>query len=224
MIKFRGREIPETLEEILAPSHTALVIHDMQNAFSKPETIYSKYYGPVDAYRIVPKLQNLREAARKAGVFVMYSQYTEQPEWKSYSNFDLYKMREKIKDPANLPPLTSVYGTWGWEIIDELKPAEHEPRVFKYRLDTFIGTSFDNILRTNGIKTIVSCGIALEMGVLPTAITASFLDYYVVVPRDAASGSDKNLMDNAINQLEREVIVTEADKIIDVWKKNGKPT
>lgn len=68
MIKFQGRDIPETLEEILAPSHTALVIHDMQNDFSKSDTIYSKYYGPVDAYRIVPKLQKLRDAAESRRV------------------------------------------------------------------------------------------------------------------------------------------------------------
>lgn len=62
----------------------------------------------------------------------------------------------------------------------------------------------------------MSSGIALEVGILPTAVTASFLDYYVVVPRDAVLGRHQKLMDDAVKQLEREVIVTEADKIIDV--------
>ncbi len=218
MIKIHGRSVPDTLEEILAPKHTVLVIHDMQNDPCRPETPHSKSNGPIDCYKILGSVLKLREAARKAGVGVMYTQYTNQPDWRSYSEFQLYKLKDRLGDPQKAPILTNVYGTWGWDIIDELKPAPNESRIFKYRRDTFVGTNFDNLLRSNGIKTIVSCGIALENGIQPTALTASHLDYFPVIPRDAVSGRHQKFMDDAIALLERLAIVTESKEIIRVWE------
>jgi nicotinamidase-related amidase len=221
MVSILGREIPQTLEEIIDPKHTALVIHDMQNDPCNPETPQYKYMGPIDCYTILPRVLKLREAARKAGVLVMYTQYTNQPEWRSTSDFQIYKMKEKFLDSNNSPPQSSVYGTWGWEIIDELKPGKDETQIFKYRRDTFIGTNFDIFLHGHGIKTIVSCGIALEVGIQPTAVTASQMDYFPVVPKDAVSGRHQNYMDEAMKLLERTVIVTESQKIIDAWEKSS---
>ena len=218
MFKFLDREIPDTMTEILHPSNSVLVIHDMQNDPCRPESPRAKYAGPIDCYGITPQVLKLRESARKAGVKVMYTQYTNQPNWKSTSDFELYKMRDKLNVPGKPVPESSVYGSWGWQIIDELKPDPSETCIFKYRRDTFIGTNFDNILRLNGIKSIVSCGIALEAGIEPTALTASQLDYFVAVPRDAVSGRHKNFMDEAMKHLERTVIVTTSDEIINAWK------
>jgi nicotinamidase-related amidase len=223
MFKFLDREIPEALGEILNPSHTVLVIHDMQNDPCRAESPRSRFAGPIDCYGITPQVLKLRDSARNIGVKVMYTQYTNQPSWKSTSDFELYKMRDKLNIPDKPVPESSVYGTWGWEIIDELKPAPNETRIFKYRRDTFIGTNFDNLLRLNGIKTIVSCGIALEAGILPTAVTASQMDYFVLVPRDAVSGRHKDFMDDAMRVLERTVIVTTMEEIIKAWNHLKKP-
>jgi nicotinamidase-related amidase len=219
LFKFQDREIFETLEEIINPRHTALVIHDMQNDPCRPETVHSKFQGPIDCFGIIPQLLKLRETARKAGVLVMYTQYTNLPGWRSTSDFALYKMKDRLNIPDKPYPESSIYGTWGWEIVDELKPAPGEQRIFKYRRDTFIGTNFDNLLRLNKIRTIVSCGIALEVGIQPTAVTASLLDYFVVVPRDAVSGRHKSYMDEAIKLLERTVIVVNCEEIIRTWER-----
>ena len=218
MLDFKGRQIPETLEEILDPKHTVLVIHDMQNDPCFRDSIQSKMMGYFNCDRIMGKLIQLRDAARKAGVRVMYSQYTNEPDYQSISDYMIYHDREVVGDPKNPNPTTSTRGTWGWEIVDELKPAKDEVSILKYRIDCFVGTNFDNILRTNHIKTIVSSGIALEIGIDATARTAILKDYFVVVPRDAVTGRRDNEMEETMKWLDRSVIVKNTDEIIKAWK------
>jgi len=219
MLNFKGRMIPETFDEIVDPKHTALVIHDMQNDPCFADSIQSKIMGHFNCDRIKGKLIQLRDAARMAGVKVMYSQYTNEPDHQSISDYMIYHDREVVGDPKNPNPITSARGTWGWEIIDELKPAPNEVSILKYRIDCFIGTNFDNILRTNHIKTIVSSGIALEIGIDATARTAILKDYFVVVPRDAVSGRKEDEMKETMTWLDRSVIVKNTDDIIETWKK-----
>ena len=113
VIKIHGRSVPETLEEILEPKNTALVIHDMQNHPCRPQTPHSKVNGPIDCYRALPAVLTLRDAARRSGVQVMYTQYTNQPEWRSYSEIQLYNLRDRFGDPQQAPILTNVCRTWG---------------------------------------------------------------------------------------------------------------
>jgi nicotinamidase-related amidase len=222
MLNFKGRMIPETLEEVLDPKHTVLVIHDMQNDPCNPESVQSKMVGTYNCDRIMGKLLKLRDAARKAGVRVMYTQYTNQPDYQSVGDYSIYHDREFVGDPKNPNPVTNVVNTWGWEIVNELKPAPNEVSVLKYRIDCFVGTNFDNILRTNHIKTIVSSGIALEVGIDATARTAILKDYFVVVPRDVVAGRQQEYCDETMTWLERSVIVKNMDEITKVWESSKK--
>jgi len=221
MIDFKGRKIPETLEEIIDPKHTALVIHDMQNDPCNPESPPSKMIGHFHCDRIMGNLLKIREAARKAGVLVMYTQYTNQPDWQSVGDYWIYKNPDRVGTDRETKPLTNVMGTWGWQIVEELKPAPNEVSILKYRTNTFIGTNFDNILRTNHIKTIVSTGIALEVGIDPTARTATLLDYFVVVPKDCVSGRIQEWMDETMKWMERSILVPTTDEVIRVWNKRS---
>lgn len=223
MITYEGKEVFENLEEVLLPKHTALVIHDMQNDPCKPESAMSKFRGrSFDCARITPNVLRLREAARKAGVRVLYTQYTNQPRYVSTSASMMFKSKDWTKPSDKRPPEGSVDGTWGWQIIDELKPGAGEISVHKYRRDTFVGTNFDNLLRSMGVKTIVSCGIATERGIQPTALTASFLDYYVVIPEDAIMGWSPELVDASIKLLETTVTISKTEDLLNVWAKHAK--
>jgi nicotinamidase-related amidase len=143
MYEIAGKKFPSTLAEMVEPSQTALLIWDMEyaigpNAFNYPD--------------MLPKLKDLSALARRVGVRVFYSVQT---------GFDLAKeeagvwvrirmKRAKASDPSQL--LKQQDDPHDSEIIAELKPQPQDIVFQKRRPDAFVGTDFDLMLRSNGIK------------------------------------------------------------------------
>ncbi len=185
----------ETIE--LPSKETALIIVDMQNDFVKPE---GKLFVPT-APQTVPVIKELLEKARKAGVLRIFTQdthYPGDPEFKIWGEHVLK-------------------GSWGWEIIDELKPKIPEEIVVeKMRYDGFFGTSLDHILRVYGIKNLVVVGTVANICVLHTVASAAMNLYKVIVPIDGISALtefDKHLTLRQIDFLYKGVL-TEAKYIV----------
>jgi ureidoacrylate peracid hydrolase len=80
-----------------------------------------------------------------------------------------------------------IYGTWGAEIIDELKPRAEDITIKKQRYDGFFGTNLDLTLRTLGIKYLFFIGTATNICVESTIRHAFFLDYFPILVSDAVS-------------------------------------
>jgi len=185
----------ETIE--LPSKETALIIVDMQNDFVKPE---GKLFVPT-APQTVPVIKGLLEKARKAGVLRIFTQdthYPGDPEFKIWGEHVLK-------------------GSWGWEIIDELKPKIPEEIVVeKMRYDGFFGTSLDHILRVYGIKNLVVVGTVANICVLHTVASAAMNLYKVIVPIDGISALtefDKHLTLRQIDFLYKGVL-TEAKYVV----------
>src|ERR687897_522832 len=150
MYEIAGKKIPSTLAEIVEPSHTALLIWDMEYAIGPNAFNYQD---------MLPKLKDLSTLARRVGVRVFYSVQT---------GFDLAKeeagvwvrirmKRAKTTDPSQL--LKEKEDPHGREIIAELTPQPQDIVFHKRRPDGFIGTDLDLMLRSNGIKTILIGGV-----------------------------------------------------------------
>lgn len=158
-------EIVESVE--LKARETAVIVVDMQNDFVKPQ---GKLYVPT-AEKTVEPIRRLLNRARSAGARVFYTQDTH------YDNDPEYEIwGEHVR-----------YGTWGWQIIDELKPREGDIVVMKTRYDGFYGTPLDDLLRVYGIKNTVIVGTVANICVLHTAASASLRWYKVIVPMDGIS-------------------------------------
>jgi len=193
-------EIPEieVLDRVELPSgETALIIVDMQNDFVKEG---GRLRVPT-AESTVPNIKRLLEKARSKGVLVIFTQdthYEDDPEYKIWG--------EHVK-----------FGTWGWNIIDELKPNEgKEIVVRKTRYDGFYGTPLDDILRIYGIRNLVVVGTVANICVLHTAGSAALRWYKVYVPMDGISALndfDYHAALRQINFLYRGVIVKDVDGI-----------
>ncbi|MCX7643358.1 MAG: cysteine hydrolase, partial [Armatimonadetes bacterium] len=84
------------------PKTTALLIVDMQNDFVKEG---GKLVVPT-AKETIPAIRKLSEFARKNGILVAYTQDTHLPD---DPEFPIWGEHVLI-------------GTWGWEIVEELKP------------------------------------------------------------------------------------------------------
>jgi nicotinamidase-related amidase len=94
---------------------------------------------------------------------------------------------------------THIEGSWGWEIIDALKPQPQDLVLRKYRPDAFYGTILDSILRWNGIKTVVTTGVGVAVGGVPT-VRLLLVGYFEGI--DAERGIDWRAADSlAIRQF-----------------------
>ena len=181
----------------LRSKETALIIVDMQNDFVKPE---GKLFVPT-APQTVPVIKDLLEKARKAGVLRIFTQDTHYPGDPEYEIWGEHVLK----------------GSWGWEIIEELKPKVPEEIVIeKMRYDGFFGTSLDHILRVYGIRNLVIVGTVANICVLHTVASAAMNLYKVVVPVDGISALtefDKHLTLRQIDFLYKGVL-TEAKYIV----------
>jgi nicotinamidase-related amidase len=179
----RSIEIPgyEVHSEVrVDPSRSALVVIDMQNDFVRQG---GSMLVP-DAEATIPAINRLLQFARTHGIRVFYSQDTHRdgdPEWRIW-------------------PEHAREGTWGWEIVDELAPAQGDVVLRKLRYDAFYGTPLDHLLRLWGKDTLLICGTVANNAVHYTAASAALRWYDVVIPRDAISALDPFDLESSLRQ------------------------
>ncbi|MFD5749203.1 cysteine hydrolase family protein [Streptomyces sp. NPDC127033] len=104
-----------------------------------------------------------------------------------------------------------ILGTWGTEVHDSLKPEAHEPVIAKRRVNPFLGTHLELILRAQGVNTLLLTGVTTDLVILSTAREAHDLDFRVEVLEDATATSDPELHAAALTLLRRTADVTSVD-------------
>ncbi|MFO7867499.1 MAG: isochorismatase family cysteine hydrolase [Candidatus Aminicenantes bacterium] len=161
-------DIPYKNQITLPAEQTAMIVVDMQNDFVREK---GKLTGP-HAEETIPRIASLLKRARGNSVRVAYSQDTM---FKDDPEFDIWGEH-------------CLINTWGWEIIDELKPRRGERVVRKNRYDAFYGTWLDHFLtRIWKVKHLVVVGTVSNICVLHTAASAGLRWFHVVIPADGIS-------------------------------------
>ena len=176
-------EVPEyeVHEEVrVDPAKTALIVVDMQNDFVKEG---GTLVVP-DAEATVPTIRGLLDSARESGIKVVFTQDTHNegdPEWEIWP--------EHVRE-----------GSWGWEVVEELKPLEDEVVIRKVRYDAFYGTQLDYFLRIWDVDTLIICGTVANICVHYTAASAALRWYGVIIPKDATSALDPFDLEASLRQ------------------------
>lgn len=193
----------ETFEDIVNPSHTALLVIDVQNDFCKEE-----------CQAMLPRLERLIDTAREAGVYVVYIQNVVLPGGLSNSPADTVR-RKKFGMKLEV----TVDGTPGCQIVDEVAPRPGEPVVRKHRMNSFLGTDLDQLLRCRGIESIVCTGVATNGCVLNTSYAGICQDYYVVVVEDCVATGHRGVHDLALRLMQSAMhYVIPAEQLIQTWR------
>ncbi len=163
------------------PQKTGLIIVDMQNDFVKEG---GKLVVPT-AKDTVPAIRKLLDLARQHKMFVAFTQDTHLP---GDPEFPIWGEH-------------CLIGTWGWEIVDELKPLPHEVVVQKRRYDGFYATTLEDDLRVAKVDTLIITGTVANICVLHTAGSAALRGYRIIVPKDAISALTEFDMEAALRQI-----------------------
>jgi nicotinamidase-related amidase len=168
-------------EEVrVEPLRTALLVVDMQNDFVRRG---GSLVVP-DAEGTIPRISALLGLARARGMRVVYSQDTHRegdPEWRIWPEH----CREE---------------SWGWEIVQELAPAEDDTVLRKVRYDAFYGTSLEHLLRVWGTDTLLICGTLANSCVHYTAASAALRWHDIVIPRDTVSALEPFDLESSLRQ------------------------
>lgn len=160
----------------LAARTSALIIVDMQNDFASPKGSLSAQ----QAQEIIPVIAALATRTREAGAKIFFTQ-----DW------------HRVDDPEyKIWGTHAAAGSWGAEIVEELRPRSEDYIIKKTSYDAFYGTPLDHFLRGMGIRTVVVTGTVANICVLHTAGSAVLRGYQVVLPVDAVT---------ALNDFDREL-------------------
>lgn len=173
--------IPEPVNVKLNPARTAVIVVDMQNDFCHPE---GKLFVP-SSVATISAIKKLVENAKKNDVKVFYTQDWHQP-----------------KDPEfEIWGEHALAGSWGAQIVDELKPSETDVVIQKLRYDGFYGTSLEHLLRLHEITDLVITGTVANICVLHTAGSAALRWFRIYVPVDCVSALNEFDMKAALRQI-----------------------
>jgi nicotinamidase-related amidase len=217
-----GIEVLEQLEERVAAAHTALVVVDMQNDYCSPGGAGERNGRDLSAAQaVIPRLAGVMEAARSAGVPIVFLRYTIGPGTAGLSGPEI--MRRGVLF-ANVD--ATIKGTWGHEIVDGLPYRPDEDVVIdKRRLSGFVGTELDHFLHSRGIKTVVMAGVVTQGCVETTVRDAACYDYYVAVVEDCCASTSASLHAAGIESmrtfLRYDDAIVSSSRLIELWKCEG---
>lgn len=179
IVQRRGRfEIFDSLD----PARTALLVIDMQKAFTDPGA-------PVEvplARAIIPNINRLARGARSCGIPVYWIAMTA---WERDGTTSWPVFYENFASPdfarKHLAALRS--GARLHAIADGLHVATGEPIVEKLRFSAFIqgSSDLDGLLKARGIDTLIVVGTLTNRCCESTARDAMMIGYKVLLVEDA---------------------------------------
>ncbi len=203
MKQYKNIFIYETLEEIIEPSHTCLVVWDVQNALVK--TIFNKEV-------FISSIKNLIDNTRgKMPIF--YTRITPpKDEFRfSWHYYSMMKMRNTT-DPSVISNF--MKNPEDREIYSSIYPKEDDIVIDKPSASIFIGTNFEYLIRSRNITSIIFTGIATQIGIESCARDASNRGFYPVIVSDCVSSSDEKAHNCSLENMTKLFIVEKSDSII----------
>lgn len=200
------------LPGLLAQGRAALVLTEVQPSVIGPTAPWPPLTEAAAKKNLVGNVARLAKAARAVGAPVFHCTADSLPGGYGASrNTRLTGSARKLgasapRDPAGVMPYPEI-----WEDGDILMPRFNG-------LSCMHGTALDQVLRNEGVTTVVLCGVSLAFGVLSTAIDTVDRGYQLIVPTDAAAGFPEDyaqaVLDNTLMMI---ATLATSDQVIEAW-------
>ncbi len=169
-------------------SDSALLVLHFQNGVAHPDGVWGKHLFPqVEKNGSVGNAKRALDAARQRGMLVIYVNIAWRPGFPELPDNTCGLLKEAKNNNECL------VGSWGADVIDELKPEGNEIIVINFGSDSFEGTDLDLILRNRGVKNLYVVGQCIEHVVATTVKRAVNMGYSAAILKDCTSGfTDQN--------------------------------
>lgn len=172
----------------IEPAKTAFLLLHWQNDLAAPGGKGSHdMLERLIAAHTIEHTQAALKASREKGVLVVYVVASHRPGYPEL--------------PAKLAPLFSnvsasgrhMRGTWGNQIIDQLKPLDGEIVIYNYSPSSFCYTDLELFLRNKGITDLVLSGLATNWVVETTARDGACRGYFIYTLKDCCNSSSDEM-------------------------------
>jgi len=167
---------------------TALMIIDMQRDFVLPGGFGEKLGNDTSLLlAAVEPTQRVLELARQKGMLVIHTREGHRPDLSDCPPAKLTRGGQTFIGAEGPMGRILVRGEQGHDIIHQLYPKAGEPVIDKPGKGSFHATDLHQILLDRGIKTLVVCGVTLEVCVHTTVREANDRGYECVVLSDCVA-------------------------------------
>ena len=188
-------------------ARSALIIVDMQNDFLHRDGSFAHFAREHPEANIdlpfligtIPHAKGLVDAFRAAGKPVVYVAHVLKPDY-SDAAFPYWRLG---MEPGGGNRTHCVEGTWGAQIIDELKPRDAEHLVVKKGFGGFFNTPLDTILRNIDVNTCVVAVVTTCVCVSNTVRGGVENNYRMVLVRDAVAEVSRDTHEAEIKTMTR---------------------
>lgn len=174
---------------------TAIIVVDMQNDFGSKGGMFDR--AGIDLSMIqsaIPPTANVLDAARAAGIKIVYLKMGFQPDLSDLGSADsrnrvlhlLFGVGQTVRATNGKESRMLVRDTWGTDIVSDLVPQPDDLVIYKHRYSGFYQTELDNTLKQLGITNLIFTGCTTSVCVESTIRDAMFRDYLCVLLADCA--------------------------------------
>src|SRR6201988_718213 len=192
MQEFSGIKIPGSLEEIVTPQNTALIIYDMQAGITRQIR---------NGEEITQRVSRVLAAARAAGVRTFFTRHMSLPKELMGAFQCRTAMAWQRADSMEKVQPMFLRDSHGFQIIPELQPLPSEGVVDKITMSAFEGTYMEIALRDCGIRSFIIAGIALEIGIDPTCRKGAALGFWPILIEDACGAGNEGAASHSLASL-----------------------
>jgi nicotinamidase-related amidase len=218
MIEICGKQVRDTLQELLDPATTALVVIDMQEgAVYAGGAIGDSGHDLSMMPAVAKRCGRAIESARKNGVPIFHIRVENLPDGASSPAAWLRALYTAANGrPIDLGRL-SLKGDPATEFCAECMPEDGEVIITKRRPSAFVGTELALLLRSQGIESVALVGVSTGGCVEATLRDAVHNDFYAVLIEDAVGAYDTVVHDAALTVMRARHDVCTLDQAIEVW-------
>ena len=206
-----GLTVPRTLEELCNPKEMALLVYDMQVGIVRQVP---------SAPALVGRVREVLEAARMARIRVFFMRHLSLPrELMGSFQYRMSMAWQRVDHPDKVSPWF-LRGTPGFEIVPELTPLASEAIFDKITMSAFEGTPLPIALRDCGIRALAIAGLAMEVGIEPTARHAADLGIVPVILEDACGSGNAAAGQRSLESLKfaGDAIIANAATVVALWR------
>jgi len=206
--------VPQDLPDLVAPSHTALVLQEVQNGVVGEPSVLPELAAAGERVGLIPHCAALAAVARDVGVPVFHCT-AETRDDLAGANRNARLFAGVRKAPVRLAPGSAAVGVPAEIGVDErdIVLARH------HGLGPMTGTQLDPMLRNLGVTTIVGVGVSVNIGMTNFAFDAVNLGYQFVMPTDAVAGVPDDYAAAVVaNTLSLVATLTTTDAVLAAWR------
>jgi len=208
----------DSVEEMVQPGRVALLVIDQQNDFTHPEGYYAKFGLDLSMVQdMTPRINGLTDAARSAGVPVIWSQNIIKQGFVSDSPVWLAAHARMGLEHLSQEEFYTLEGTWGAEIFEECTVEDADIVLPKLRSTVFHDTPLEALLRAHGLETLVICGQVTEGCVDNTIRGARDRDFYTPLVMDAVGSTSEERHDRVMAIWTGRIPTPTSEDLIGIW-------